>query len=131
MPIDPRFKIIISPICKPSINGIAGPVTTPPGLNRPPPGATVRPWPPTGPHCDAVCPFGQYSGSRCWPMLPLRRGMGCTMKLLKEYLEHALAFESLAAQQNDPEIRAQFEQQATSYAAERAEILKLPLPRPA
>jgi hypothetical protein len=56
------------------------------------------------------------------------------MKLLKEYLEHALAFESLAAQQNDPEIRAQFEQQAASYrrlAAERAERLKLPLPSPA
>jgi hypothetical protein len=53
------------------------------------------------------------------------------MKLLTEYLEHALAFERMAAQENNPEIRAQFEQQAAAYrklAADRAEKYGLPAP---
>ena len=46
------------------------------------------------------------------------------MKLIAEYLEHALAFERLAADEGNPEIRVQFEEQAKAYrklAAERAE----------
>lgn len=55
------------------------------------------------------------------------------MKLLAEYLDHALAFERLAAQENDPEVRAQFEQQAAAYrklAADRAARYGLPAPSP-
>jgi hypothetical protein len=55
------------------------------------------------------------------------------MKLLNEYLEHALAFERMAAQENNPEVRAQFEEQAKAYrnlAAERATRYGLPAPSP-
>jgi hypothetical protein len=31
------------------------------------------------------------------------------MKLLTEYLEHAISFERMAARETNPEIRAQFE----------------------
>jgi hypothetical protein len=37
------------------------------------------------------------------------------MKLLAEYVEHALSFERMAAQENDREVRAQFEKQAEAY----------------
>ena len=53
------------------------------------------------------------------------------MKLLCEYLEHALTFERLALQESDPVVKSQFEKQATAYrklAAERAEKYGLPLP---
>jgi hypothetical protein len=53
------------------------------------------------------------------------------MKLLTEYLEHALSFERLAAEENNPELKAQFEKQAAAYrklAAERAEKYGLPPP---
>jgi hypothetical protein len=53
------------------------------------------------------------------------------MKLLTEYIEHALTFERMAAQENNPVIRAQFESQATAYrklAADRAEKYGLPAP---
>jgi hypothetical protein len=53
------------------------------------------------------------------------------MKLLTEYIEHALAFERMAAQETNPEVRAQFENQATAYrklAAERATKYGLPPP---
>ena len=55
------------------------------------------------------------------------------MKLIAEYLEHALAFEKLAADEGNPEIRVQFEEQAKAYrklAAERAERYGLPAPSP-
>jgi hypothetical protein len=55
------------------------------------------------------------------------------MKMLSEYLEHALTFERLAAQETDPAAKKQFEQQAAAYrklAAERAEKYGLPLPSP-
>jgi hypothetical protein len=55
------------------------------------------------------------------------------MKLLTEYLEHALAFERMAAQENNAEIRQQFENQAMAYrklAAERAAKYGLPAPSP-
>jgi len=55
------------------------------------------------------------------------------MKLLTEYLEHALTFERMAAEETNPEVRAQFEQQAAAYrklAAQRAEQYGLPPPSP-
>jgi hypothetical protein len=53
------------------------------------------------------------------------------MKLLNEYLEHALSFERMAAEENKPEVRAQFERQAAAYrklAGERAARYGLPAP---
>jgi hypothetical protein len=53
------------------------------------------------------------------------------MKLLTEYLEHALQFERLAAEETNPEITAQFEGQAAAYrklVAERAAKYGLPAP---
>jgi len=53
------------------------------------------------------------------------------MKLFEDYVAHALAFANLAAEQSDPEIRAQFEQQAAAYrklAVERAARFGLPSP---
>ena len=56
---------------------------------------------------------------------------GTAMKLLVEYLEHAATFERMAAQENDPQVRAQFEKQAAAYrklATERAARYGLPAP---
>jgi hypothetical protein len=53
------------------------------------------------------------------------------MKLLGEYLEHALQFERLAAGQDDPKLKIQLEGQARAYrkpAADRATKLGLPTP---
>jgi hypothetical protein len=55
------------------------------------------------------------------------------MKLLNEYLEHALSFERIAAEENNPEVRTQFEKLATAYrklAAERAGRFGLSAPSP-
>jgi hypothetical protein len=55
------------------------------------------------------------------------------MKHLNEYLDHALTFERLAAQESDPEVKSQFEKQAAAYrklAAERAKKYGLPAPSP-
>jgi hypothetical protein len=55
------------------------------------------------------------------------------MKLVTEYIEHALQFERLAAEESTPELKAQFEDQARAYrklAAERAERYGLPAPSP-
>ncbi|MBR0695932.1 hypothetical protein [Bradyrhizobium lablabi] len=55
------------------------------------------------------------------------------MKLLTEYIEHALRFERLAAEERDPSVKAQFLEQAKEYrklAAERAERYGLPPPSP-
>jgi hypothetical protein len=40
---------------------------------------------------------------------------GAIMQRLAEYQEHARQFERLAAEETNPEIRAQFEKQAESY----------------
>jgi hypothetical protein len=61
------------------------------------------------------------------------RETGAPMKLFEDYVAHALAFANLAAQQSDPEIRAQYEQQAAAYrelAVERAEKHGLPSLQP-
>jgi hypothetical protein len=53
------------------------------------------------------------------------------MKLLTEYLEHALQFERLAADESDPKLKEALEQQAKAYrklASQRAEKLGLPPP---
>jgi hypothetical protein len=45
------------------------------------------------------------------------------MKMVAEYLEHALNFERMAAGERDPELKADFEKQAAAYrklAANRA-----------
>jgi hypothetical protein len=55
------------------------------------------------------------------------------MKLRTEYFEHALAFERMAAQEDNREVRAQFQDQARAYrklAAERAAKYGLPSPSP-
>jgi hypothetical protein len=55
------------------------------------------------------------------------------MKLLTEYIEHALQFERLAAQERDPHLKARFDEQAKEYrklAAERAARYGLPPPSP-
>ncbi|MBR1152971.1 hypothetical protein [Bradyrhizobium sp. JYMT SZCCT0428] len=54
------------------------------------------------------------------------------MKLLNEYLDHALSFERLAAHEERPEVKAQFEEQAAAYRklADRAARYGLPAPSP-
>ena len=59
-----------------------------------------------------------------------RPGIGA-MKLFEEYVAHALAFDRLAAEQSDPEIRAELAQEAAAYrklAVERAAKFGLPSP---
>lgn len=55
------------------------------------------------------------------------------MKLLGEYLEHALQFERMAAEESDPKLKAARESQAQAYrkmAVKRAKMLGLPEPSP-
>jgi hypothetical protein len=55
------------------------------------------------------------------------------MKLLTEYLEHALTFERLAAEETNPDLRKCFEIQAVAYrklVSERAAKYGLPPPSP-
>ena len=55
------------------------------------------------------------------------------MKLLTEYLEHALTFERLAAEETNPQLRKCFEMQAVAYrklVSERAARYGLPPPSP-
>jgi hypothetical protein len=50
------------------------------------------------------------------------------MKMLAEYLEKAITFEQMAAQEKDAKLKASLEKQAVAYrelAAERAKRLKL------
>jgi hypothetical protein len=37
------------------------------------------------------------------------------MKMLAEYLDNATQFEQMAAHENDPNLKAQFEKQAAAY----------------
>jgi hypothetical protein len=55
------------------------------------------------------------------------------VKMIAEYLEHALQFERMAAREKNPELKAQLEKQAAAYrklAGERADKLGLPPPPP-
>jgi hypothetical protein len=55
------------------------------------------------------------------------------MKLLTEYLEHALTFERLAAEETNLELRNRLEMQAAAYrklVSERAARYGLPPPSP-
>jgi hypothetical protein len=54
------------------------------------------------------------------------------MKMIAEYLDHALSFERMAADEKNPKIKAVFEKQAAAYrklAAERTKKLGLDDPR--
>jgi len=54
-----------------------------------------------------------------------------TVKMIAEYLEHALQFERMAADEKNPELKAQLERQAAAYrklAAKRAKKLGLQPP---
>jgi hypothetical protein len=54
------------------------------------------------------------------------------MKMIAEYLENALKFERLAAEEHDLKLKADFEKQALAYrklAIERAQKLGLPPPQ--
>ena len=51
------------------------------------------------------------------------------MKMIAEYLEHALQFERMAAEATDPKLKESFEKQAIAYrklAERRARELNLP-----
>jgi hypothetical protein len=53
------------------------------------------------------------------------------MKMIAEYLEHAIQFERLAADESNPTLKESLANQAIAYrklAAERAKRLKLPPP---
>jgi hypothetical protein len=53
------------------------------------------------------------------------------MKMVAEYLEHALTFERMAADEKDPKVKAVFQKQAAEYrklAFKRAKELGLPEP---
>ena len=53
------------------------------------------------------------------------------MKIIAEYLERALQFERMAADEKNPELKVQLEKQAAAYrklAGERANKLGLPSP---
>ena len=56
------------------------------------------------------------------------------MKMIAEYLEHALQFERMAAEATDPKLKKSFEEQAMAYrklAEKRAAELNLrPVPMP-
>jgi len=54
------------------------------------------------------------------------------MKLIAEYLEHALSFEQLAADEQNPTLKKDFEKQAVAYhklAVERTKKLGLQPPQ--
>jgi hypothetical protein len=53
------------------------------------------------------------------------------MKMLAEYLDTAINFEQMAAQENDPKLKAELERQAASYrklAEKRAKEYGLKMP---
>ena len=39
----------------------------------------------------------------------------CAVKMIAEYLEHALSFERMAAHEKDSKLKAEFEKQAEAY----------------
>ena len=60
-----------------------------------------------------------------------RTGPWRAMKIVAEYLDKAIAFEQMAAEETDAKLRADLEKQAVAYrklAAERAKKLKLSKP---
>ena len=46
------------------------------------------------------------------------------MKMVADYLEHALNFERMAADESNPELKADFERQAANYRKLAAERVK-------
>lgn len=57
--------------------------------------------------------------------------LGVDMKMVAEYLEHALTFERMAADEKNLKVKAAFQKQAAEYrklASKRAKELGLPGP---
>ena len=69
-------------------------------------------------------------------MLSMEGALVCgvgTVQMIAQYLEHALAFEKMAAEETDSALKESLIKQALAYrklAAERAERLKLARPPP-
>ncbi|MET4476520.1 hypothetical protein [Bradyrhizobium sp. F1.13.3] len=64
-------------------------------------------------------------------MIPVLPETGRMIDALMHYLERAIAFERLAANESAPDLKANLERQATAYrtlAAMRAEGMGLPSP---
>ena len=62
---------------------------------------------------------------------PGLHGVGGAVKMIAEYLEHALQFEKMASEATDPALKESLARQAVAYrklAAERAERLNLARP---
>jgi hypothetical protein len=62
---------------------------------------------------------------------PASAGLYRSMKMINEYIDHALSFERLAKEEKDPNLKAQFQKQADAYrklTAERAAKYGLPAP---
>jgi hypothetical protein len=79
---------------------------------------------------DAHLPFDFQRGSI---RLGAIRTGSATVKMIAEYLDHAIQFERMAADETNPAVRMQFEKQAAAYrklASERAAKLGLPEPPP-
>jgi hypothetical protein len=56
---------------------------------------------------------------------------GCTMKMIAEYVEHAIQFERMATEATDPALKESLAKQAVAYrklAAERMHLPKSPQP---
>jgi hypothetical protein len=51
-------------------------------------------------------------------------GVDRPMKMLAEYLENAIKFEKMAAEEQDPKLKDQLEKQASAYRKLAAEIAK-------
>jgi hypothetical protein len=63
--------------------------------------------------------------------MPRALGLRFAVKMIAEYLEHALQFERMAAEESDAKLKADLEKQAKAYrklAGERASKLGLPPP---
>lgn len=70
--------------------------------------------------------------SCCWVGAKLRRPAGRSMKMLAEYLDMAMKFERMAANENNPTLKKEFERQAAGFrklAEKRAEEYGLTMPR--
>jgi hypothetical protein len=77
-----------------------------------------------------------FSLKTCWQchvtQAIAKRERGHRMKMLVEYLENAIKFEQMAAEEKDAKLKAQFEKQAFAYrklAEKRAKDFGLKAPR--
>lgn len=71
--------------------------------------------------------------SQCVGLVTRSPAAEIAMKMITEYLDHAITFERMAAEEDNPAVKAQFEKQAKAYrklATERAAQYGLPAPSP-